>query len=479
MGNIFSKKDHVQLIEEPEEDNKKLKISLQNLKIEDDKQIIQDKEKEQFNSENKQDDQANKKLKDPYLLQYETIFYNFEKIGQDFKHQNIDDIIVYQNKSEIDYNLTYKEIIRPQYPIEEIYQSMEDWHPNIIQIQDPSKRPDFMELDKQLDQILKTSRVKNFLNNKYSRLIMSREQAEQNIKEIVKIQTEKIYYQYEKEIIKLKSTKQKKMSKKELQELQEQQEIMQLELEGKEVLNDYDYKLMGQQLIFSEMQKLQKTQMLQMKIQQEQIQNQELMNEQYQIHISSNCQLNEKEEIDKNNEKDVIKFDFLDMKLENEVIKSEDGEIYKGQTYKGVRNGNGKQTYKDGTYYIGEFIDDKKSGKGKLFNKQDQIIYEGLFYDDKYNGQGLLQNQNVQFLKNSEQFNYNFFSKLQNKWEKYEGEFKQGIQEGFGILFISNNSEKFVGNFTKGIPNGYGTYYQNNGNKVNGYWENGKLTKVL
>ena len=37
------------------------------------------------------------------------------------------------------------------------------------------------------------------------------------------------------------------------------------------------------------------------------------------------------------------------------------------------------------------------------------------------------------------------------------GEFEQGQLNGFGIL-NENNGDFFEGNFTQGIPNGFGTY---------------------
>ena len=42
-------------------------------------------------------------------------------------------------------------------------------------------------------------------------------------------------------------------------------------------------------------------------------------------------------------------------------------------------DGDGKYVYEDGVYYIGHFKNGLKHGKGKLFNRDGNIIYEGIF----------------------------------------------------------------------------------------------------
>lgn len=52
--------------------------------------------------------------------------------------------------------------------------------------------------------------------------------------------------------------------------------------------------------------------------------------------------------------------------LEENVLKLETGAIYEGCLFNGMRQGQGKQTWPDGSYYIGEFYNDKAHGSGKL-----------------------------------------------------------------------------------------------------------------
>ena len=46
------------------------------------------------------------------------------------------------------------------------------------------------------------------------------------------------------------------------------------------------------------------------------------------------------------------------------------------------REGYGKYTYKNGNYYIGEWLNDKKKGKGIVYNKKNCILYRGNYKDD-------------------------------------------------------------------------------------------------
>lgn len=55
------------------------------------------------------------------------------------------------------------------------------------------------------------------------------------------------------------------------------------------------------------------------------------------------------------------------------------GDKYEGMTRKGIPNGAGKRMAKDGSYYIGEFLNGKEHGHGSWFNKQGIIVTQGLW----------------------------------------------------------------------------------------------------
>ena len=57
----------------------------------------------------------------------------------------------------------------------------------------------------------------------------------------------------------------------------------------------------------------------------------------------------------------------------------ENGEYYVGEWKNYLRNGKGRLYYKNGKIkYRGNWVDDEKDGKGKLFDKNGKIIYDGI-----------------------------------------------------------------------------------------------------
>jgi len=53
-----------------------------------------------------------------------------------------------------------------------------------------------------------------------------------------------------------------------------------------------------------------------------------------------------------------------------------------------IINNNEKYIYENGDYYIGEWLNNLKLGKGKLYYKNGKIKYEGDFIKDKFEGNG-------------------------------------------------------------------------------------------
>eukprot|EP01015_Nassula_variabilis_P036758 TRINITY_DN9572_c0_g1_i2.p1 TRINITY_DN9572_c0_g1~~TRINITY_DN9572_c0_g1_i2.p1 ORF type:complete len:118 (+),score=20.68 TRINITY_DN9572_c0_g1_i2:37-354(+) len=65
-------------------------------------------------------------------------------------------------------------------------------------------------------------------------------------------------------------------------------------------------------------------------------------------------------------------------------------------------------------------------------------------------------------------------NKVSNYWQKYEGEFKNGIQHGRGTLVFCNGG-KIHGTFTGGKLSGAATFYKSNGEFIAGEWEDNIL----
>ena len=124
----------------------------------------------------------------------------------------------------------------------------------------------------------------------------------------------------------------------------------------------------------------------------------------------------------------------------NGVMTWNNGDVYEGSFFHGVRNGQGSLHFADGSYYIGSWADNlmhghglrrfangntyrgpyrqgKREGKEGKFEFVNGNIYIGEFKDDKFHGQGI--------------FNY-------NTGVTYEGSFYQGKRQGKGAYHKAN-----------------------------------------
>ena len=80
--------------------------------------------------------------------------------------------------------------------------------------------------------------------------------------------------------------------------------------------------------------------------------------------------------------------DWIDGSIEGKGKRTyTDGSYYEGEFKDGIRNGKGKYTFPSGTYYEGEWINNKKEGKGKE-TCTDGSYYEGEWIDNKIEGKG-------------------------------------------------------------------------------------------
>jgi len=142
-----------------------------------------------------------------------------------------------------------------------------------------------------------------------------------------------------------------------------------------------------------------------------------------------------------------------DLKEGNGIMKNKNGEIYEGKLNKnGEIEGKGKMKYNNGYYYEGKWINDNRNDKGILYkNEEDYKIiinykeinylfnckdhfYIGEFKNKMKKGKGIMNNYN-------EILNYKII---------YEGEFKKDKREGFGILYFENRN-KFECNWRENI----------------------------
>ena len=129
--------------------------------------------------------------------------------------------------------------------------------------------------------------------------------------------------------------------------------------------------------------------------------------------------------------------------------------VYEGDFVNDRFHGKGIFCWQEGEYYIGQFQNGKNHGKGTLYYKDGKIKYEGDFVNDKFEGQGTYYYENGYI---------------------YEGKFKEGLKDGKGTLYTLHNGDKkivYEGNFEKGTFNGKGKYIYENGNYYIGLFKDG------
>ena len=130
------------------------------------------------------------------------------------------------------------------------------------------------------------------------------------------------------------------------------------------------------------------------------------------------------------------------------------GGKYVGDFKSGEFNGKGTLTNFIGDTYIGEFKDGYKHGTGKetilsLDNKTISIEYVGEFVQDMRSGKGVLTDA---------------------EGYKYKKKKKNGSFEGKGTLIYSNG-DKYIGDFKEGYLHGKGTMIYSSGKSKTGLWE--------
>ncbi|KAA6397442.1 MAG: putative radial spoke head 1 [Streblomastix strix] len=145
------------------------------------------------------------------------------------------------------------------------------------------------------------------------------------------------------------------------------------------------------------------------------------------------------------------------------------GDIFKGEYKKGVRNGKGEYAWKDPiAKYIGIYENHKKEGYG-VMTYPDGSQYDGNFHDGKRHGDGTYTYPNGdtyvgEWANGKKHGKGTFFIKKENS--KYIGVWRAG-QIIRGVWQIKDGSY-YVGKFEKQRPNIEGRFVMVNGNSVTG-----------
>ena len=120
-----------------------------------------------------------------------------------------------------------------------------------------------------------------------------------------------------------------------------------------------------------------------------------------------------------------------------------------------IKDGFGKYIYENGKYYVGEWKNYLRNGKGILCYKNGEIEYSGDWVNDKREGIGTLCYENGKI--------------------EYIGDWVNDKREGFGISHYENGKDKYIGYWINDKKEGFGRLYYENGEiEYNGYWVNDK-----
>ena len=126
------------------------------------------------------------------------------------------------------------------------------------------------------------------------------------------------------------------------------------------------------------------------------------------------------------------------------------GKLLEGKYINGLVQGKGILKNKKGNTYIGDFSNSKRNGKGVLDTSK--AHYEGEFKDDKLCGKGRI------------------IFKIEGHY--YEGDFDNNEINGYGT-FVWKNKDSYTGQFMNGKMHGKGIYIYNNGKVYEGIYANG------
>lgn len=128
------------------------------------------------------------------------------------------------------------------------------------------------------------------------------------------------------------------------------------------------------------------------------------------------------------------------------------GDVYEGEWIADRKEGMGKQTWADGSQYIGGFKANQKDGLGE-YNWADRSRYLGEWKNNQIHGQGRY---------------------VWMDGRMYVGEWAEGLMEGYGEL-LYKDGKRYVGMWCKGKKHGDGFTLFKDGSKLEQTWERGKL----
>ena len=149
------------------------------------------------------------------------------------------------------------------------------------------------------------------------------------------------------------------------------------------------------------------------------------------------------------------------------------GELYEGEvSAKGQRHGKGTLRWPNGNAYFGNWVEGSMVGIGLFLYAAENDTYRGEFLDDKKHGKGRYEFANGNFYEG--QFAKDRrHGKGRYSWtcgDSYDGDWVDGHMEGEGITIYSNGN-KYSGHFSNDRREGFGKLVCSDGLSYEGEWE--------
>ncbi len=164
------------------------------------------------------------------------------------------------------------------------------------------------------------------------------------------------------------------------------------------------------------------------------------------------------------------------------IYQLKNGTRYEGNFTNGKVTGDFTVNYNNGQVYVGQLVNAKRHGRGKLIYKKDDVrdYYEGDWDNGNFHGQG------IAAFKSGAKYTGEFASNQYNGKGRYdyaedsfalyyEGEYKNGKPEGHGIIKYTDDTT-WEGIWKEGAyQTGEGTARFSDGKKYKGKLEEGKF----
>jgi len=149
-------------------------------------------------------------------------------------------------------------------------------------------------------------------------------------------------------------------------------------------------------------------------------------------------------------------------------------EGYLGPVKEGKKYGEGHEKLKDNVIFKGNYVADKKHGKGTYFYNEFEQKYEGIWENDKKKGIGRMYYRNGDKVEKNWDLKNNDVIYYFKSGEIYRGGYVNSKRNGYGLFFGQSGEKLYEGEWLNDKPHGTGILYYKNGSFFEGKFEYGK-----